>query len=80
MGDAGGMDPVADGKYEDEVGWADEADGNGDCSDPCAKIDGDGMATCKFSSVLAGGGFTGASVAAGGPEATTTSSASCGSG
>lgn len=80
MGDAGGMEPVAEGKYEEEDGCVDEADANGDCSDSGANIEGDGIVTCKLGCVLVEGGLIGASIAGGGAVATTTSSASCGSG
>jgi len=60
-GDAGGTEPVAEGKYEVGIGCVDDADGKGDCSEPGTNIDGDGMATCKFGCGFVGGGLTGGS-------------------
>ncbi len=79
-GDGSGAEPGPEGKYPD-IGCGDEDDVKGDCSDAVAKIDGDGIATCKFGCDFVGAGIaTGASAAGGGPVATTTSSDSCGSG
>jgi hypothetical protein len=72
------MEPVAEGKYEAKVGcMIDDDDGNGDCSDPCVNIDGNGIATCKFGGVLLERGLTGCSVAEVDSGATTTSSIGC---